>query len=79
MFDLSNFNTKRLEQIYNMIFGCNSLTSVNLAKFNAEKAINISLSFYNCRKLVFVIISSFNSHYMKYIDNYIISLKVDLF
>ena len=46
-----------------MFFGCKSLTSVNLSKFNIEKVTDMSYMFYSCPKLKYVDISSFTTNY----------------
>ena len=48
--DLSNFNTKNVEDMEFMFSGCEKLTKVNLSGFDCSKA-SLQGLFYKCPKL----------------------------
>ena len=45
--DLSNFNTKKVTNMYHMFRGCNNLTSLNLCSFDTSHVINMEGMFSN--------------------------------
>ena len=44
-----------------MFYGCSSLTSLDVTKFNTEKVTNMNRMFYNCSKLTSLDVTNFNT------------------
>ena len=59
--DLSNFNTKNINNMSYMFCGCNSLTSLNLSNFNTQDVTDMGSMFEGCEKLTNLNLSSFNT------------------
>ena len=47
-FNLSNFNTNNVTDIYGMFFRCSKLKELNLNNFNINKVTNIYGMFFGC-------------------------------
>ena len=58
--DLSNFNTKKIENMESMFSMCASLISINLTNFNTENVTNMSYMFNECTSLKFLDLSNFS-------------------
>ena len=58
--DLSNFNTKKIENMESMFSMCISLVSINLTNFNTENVTNMSYMFNECTSLQFLDLSHFS-------------------
>jgi surface protein len=67
--DLSNFNTEKVREMYNMFSFCQKLSSLNLTNFNTEKVTNMDYMFNGCSDLTTIyasdkfIIAEFNNGY----------------
>ena len=67
--DLSNFNTEKVREMYNMFSFCQKLSSLNLTNFNTEKVTNMGYMFNGCSDLTTIyasdkfIIAEFNNGY----------------
>ena len=44
-----------------MLYGCKSLTNINLSNFNAQNVTNMSYLFFGCRSLTNINLSNFNT------------------
>ena len=64
--DLSNFNTSRVESMYNMFRYCSSLTSLNLSNFNTSQVWNFHCMFFGCSSLASLDLSSFDTSKVKF-------------
>jgi len=60
--DLSNFNTKNINDISWMFYNCSSLTSLNLSNFNTNNVKYMSYMFYKCSSLTSLNLSNFNTN-----------------
>jgi len=49
--DLSNFNTKRVTDMRDMLSKCESLTNINLSNFNIQHNTDINNMFNACKSL----------------------------
>ena len=53
-----SFYTGNVINMYSMFRGCESLTSLNLSKFNTSKATDMGYMFYDCKALTSITLSS---------------------
>ena len=60
-FDLSNFNTSKVDNMSGMFFDCRSLTSLDLSSFNTSNVSNMSSMFYDCTNLTSLDLSNFDT------------------
>ena len=58
--DLSNFNSRNVEDTDHMFNGCSSLTSINLSSFDTSNVLSMEKMFYGCSSLISLDLSSFN-------------------
>ena len=58
--DLSNFNSRNVEDTDHMFNGCSSLTSINLSSFDTSNVLSMEKMFYGCCSLISLDLSSFN-------------------
>ena len=59
--DLSNFNSRQVENMDHMFSKCSSLTNLNLSNFNTQNVTNMSCMFSNCSSLTKLNLSNFNT------------------
>ena len=59
--DISNFDTRNVENMESLFDECRSLTSLDLSKFNTNNVVNMNYIFANCYNLAYLDISNFNS------------------
>ena len=60
-FDLSNFNTKNVNNMRSMFNGCESLLSINLSNIKTQNVINMWGMFFKCESLTNLDLSSFDT------------------
>ena len=57
-----NFNTNKVITMYNMFYGCLSLTDFDLSSFDTTYVINMSGMFYKCQSITSLELSNFNTN-----------------
>ena len=84
--DLSEFDTRNVETMNSMFWGCSSLTSLDLSSFDTQRVTDMCYMFSECSKLTSIDLSSFNTQlvtdmcYMFKDDNQLQTIHVsDLF
>ena len=81
--DISNFDTSKVTNFFEMFYGCSNLKSINLSNFNTSNAKNMVGMFMSCISLEYLDISNFdttqvtkfqsifdNTNILKYINLY---------
>ena len=56
-----NFNTSNVTSMYQMFYGCSSLTTLNLSNFNVSNVTDMGDMFYGCSSLTSLNLSNFNT------------------
>jgi surface protein len=57
---ISNFDTTNVENLFQMFYNCQSLTSLNMNNFNTENVLNMKEMFKNCIELTTLDLSNFD-------------------
>ena len=63
-----NFDTTKVINMDSLFYGCSSLKSVDLSKFNTELVTDMSSMFYNCTKLAKINLTTFKTTNLKKIE-----------
>ena len=69
MSELIKLNTSNVTSMYQMFYGCNLLTQLNVSNFNTSEVINMQNMFAYCYKLTSLDLSNFDTSNVTYIDS----------
>ncbi|OYP57238.1 hypothetical protein CIK99_07970 [Prevotella sp. P5-92] len=61
-------NTEKVEDMYEMFYGCSGLSSLDLSKFNTANVTNMNYMFSGCSGLTSLDLSKFNTANVKYMN-----------
>ncbi len=59
--NLTNFDTSKVTNMWNMFYGCNKLKNINVSNFNTSNVTNMSSVFGGCSSLSSIDVSNFNT------------------
>ena len=65
---LTNLNTSKVTTMYEMFYGCQNLTSLDLSNFKTENVKDMSLMFYECKNLTSLDLSNFKTENVQYMS-----------